>query len=182
MLVSESCRMKTLCTLSLPNCCHLDKHSTICVIPINTLEIAQSMLCYKIWVHYIILLITMKVYNNWLGSASCITICCHLKLRKVCIWLFCFWSWNSATSLLPWQGGYVFSSIGLFVCRSVCLSFCEFVSNITQKVMNRLCCNFMEGLGVIKETREYIWWWSGSPCWLSNSKSSHFFTNLWADF
>ena len=39
------------------------------------------------------------------------------------------------------KGGYVFGYIGLFVCPSVCL----LVDNITQKVMNGLGWNLMEG-------------------------------------
>ena len=39
-----------------------------------------------------------------------------------------------ASSYLLGKGGYVFGSVGLFVCLSVCLS----VDNITQKVMNGL--------------------------------------------
>ena len=44
------------------------------------------------------------------------------------------------------KGGYVFGSVGLFVCLSVCLS----VDNITQKVMNGLGWNFMEGSWIVQ--------------------------------
>ena len=40
----------------------------------------------------------------------------------------------SASSYLLGKGGYVFGSVGYFVCLSVCLS----VDNITQKVINGL--------------------------------------------
>ena len=43
------------------------------------------------------------------------------------------------------QGDYVFSSIWL-----VCLSVCLFDSNITQKVVNRMQCNFIEGSRMVK--------------------------------
>ena len=52
------------------------------------------------------------------------------------------------TSYLLGKGGYVFGSVGLFVCL--------FVSNITQKVMNGLRWNFMEGSGVIKTTDKIL--------------------------
>ena len=48
------------------------------------------------------------------------------------------------------KGGYVFGSVGLFVCLFVCLSVCLSVDNITQKVMNRLGWNFMDGSWVVQ--------------------------------
>ena len=44
------------------------------------------------------------------------------------------------------KGGYVFGSVGLSVCLFVCL----FVDNITQKVINGLGRNFMEGSLVVQ--------------------------------
>ena len=51
-----------------------------------------------------------------------------------------------------YYGGYIFSITGLFACLSVCLSVCS----VTQKVMNWLRWNFMEGFGVIKWTSDSI--------------------------
>ena len=57
-----------------------------------------------------------------------------------------------ATLLPPWQsyllgkGGYVFGSVGLSVCLSVCL----FVDNVTQKVVNGLGWSFMAWSWVVK--------------------------------
>ena len=48
--------------------------------------------------------------------------------------------------LPPWQKEVVFGSIGLSVCPSVCL----FVDSITQKVMNGLGWNCMEGSWVVQ--------------------------------
>ena len=52
----------------------------------------------------------------------------------------------SQINYLLGKGDYVVGCVGLTVCESVCLSF----SNITQKVMNRLQCNFMEESGEVK--------------------------------
>ena len=56
--------------------------------------------------------------------------------------------------LPPWQGGYVFGSIGLFVYLSVRLTVCFPVSNTTQHVMNGLQWKSIEWFRVAKGTSD----------------------------
>ena len=77
--------------------------------------------------------------------------------RNACMWVACSTTvLQMPTPQFPvfyylCQGDYIFGWVGLFF-MSVCLS----VSNITQKVMNELQWNFMEGSRVVKGTSVWL--------------------------
>ena len=93
------------------------------------------------------------------------TLCPDIRLPWMNGWLHIYPECGKKTTLIiallpPWQGGFMFSTILVFLF--VCLS----VGNImSQKVMNWLPRNFMEGSAVLIWQEQVIKFlgWSGSP-------------------
>ena len=112
-----------------------------------------------------------KKLSIWDSSRLCMNLCyviflCALncvKMRYIKTYYY----------YLLGKGGYVFGSVGLSVCLSV--------DSITQKVMDGLEWNFMEGSWVVQWMIK-IWWWSEyskMSKWAKTHHDSGSITRLW---